>query len=206
MVKEYSEKELLDMLPSGWNDITLEKFIKIITEVEVKEHGEDMFLLNLENSINISSVFIGLDTEIIEQLPLQTIKKMDNKLSFLSKRPEPKEVTIYKWVKEIDEPDYDSFIIYTKMAELLYKPEKEFKDMAYQNLPLFIRKICLDKLTLTEINQLPMDEVETGFFLLRKSLRKYLKTLETPLQMIVMKDKLKKKMKSLIHFKKSSDK
>ena len=207
MIKEYTEQELLDKIPSGWNDLTLKMFVECLSTNQILESDDVSELketfsdtvIEVENSIRIISMFLGMDKKIIEQFPISTITKMNTRLSFLVNKPEPLKNPKYKWITKIEEPDYNSFIVYLKVKEQLEKG-------SYDNIKLLVKQICLDELTDEQLDNLPMDEVETGFFLLRKSLMKYLKSMKTSLNKVILKERMRTKMRKFIPFKKISKK
>ena len=146
-------------------------------------------IIAVENSIEIASIFIGVEPKLLEQFPLQTIKKIHDKLMFLSKKPEPLKKTKFNWIKKLDDPTYDTYITYVKVSEQLSNGD-------FSQFPLIIKSICLDNLTDEEVMNLPMDEVETGFFLLRKSLKKFLEPTINTLTTQEMKRRFWQKMKN----------
>lgn len=192
MVKEYTQTQIINLLPKGWSDITLDVYINKLLPIEIEETDEvdDMFT-GIENTIKVASVFLDMDIEIVRSFPISTITLMSDRLSFTKVKPKPLKESKYKWSKNIDEPSYDSFIVYLKVMEQMGNKD-------FSNLPLIIKNICKDELSMEEIMMMSMDEVETGFFLLRKSLLKFLKHSALSLAMEMGKKEMKRKIKDLI--------
>lgn len=210
MVKQYKESELLQLLPSDWSDITVEKYFQMsIVDITEFDDVDNMFITS-ENNIKMASIFFDMDVDIIKQFPIQTIRKINDKLSFLTAKPKPLKKTKYKWITKIEEPDYDTFIWYIKMNERLDAQAKQLSEGTlphseyHETLLEIVQKICLSNLDREQVLQMPMDEFETGFFLLRVSLIKYLNNAMIPLQKKIVVEKMKKKMKCLTHLWRSS--
>jgi hypothetical protein len=206
MIKEYKESELLARLPAGWHEVSLKVAIEKLNRVnsidvpdELKGEEIDNLIANIENGLRISSVLLDLPIKAVRNFPLSTIKKMNTKLSFLNSTPTPLKKSKYKWTTKIDEPTYDTLIFFIKASEKIEKGDFSF-------MPTVIKKICKDELNDDEILLMSMDEVQTGFFLLRMSLIKYLNYSALPLQVKLIKMMLLKKMKSAIQLKKKSKK
>lgn len=164
MIKEIKQSELLSKLPQSWDEVTLDFYITHLLKLEEKDikSVEDMY----EDYINIASIYTEIPVEMIKKMPMVTVQLIHDRLSFLSQKPLKKEKSKYRWIKKIQDPDYDTFIFYLRAIEV----------MAAGNFDIMIdliEKICVDKLSHEEIRKMPMSEVETGFFLLRKHLRRY---------------------------------
>lgn len=189
MIKQYTHDEILRMVPSSWKEITLDTYVNKILKIEDLNYDKDAdAIMILENSIKIAAIFINLPEEIIQKFPLETIKAINKKLAFMSNKPEPLKRTKYKWTTKVEEPNYDSYITFLKVSEQLSKND-------FGNFPLIIKTICLDKIDDEELMKMPMDEVETGFFLLRKSLKKYLQHTINILKGEMIVNKIKSKMR-----------
>lgn len=190
--------ELLAKLPSSWEDITLETYLNKLLHIKIEEseiEAED-FIAGYENTIKAAAIFLDLTPEIVEQFPMSLINDITIKLGFLNQPVQPLEKSRYKWIKRIEDPSYDQFILYMKVTEQLKKSD-------FSNLPLIIKNICLDKLSDEEIMKLPMSEVNTGFFFLRKSLMKFLQSMQISLLMTIGKKETKRRLKKLISFKRT---
>lgn len=197
---ELTQTEILNMLPSSWADITLETFMNKFLPLKISDIDDvDDIFITMENSIKVASIFLNLPSDIIRQFPISTIKEINKKLLFLAEKPKPLEKSEYRWIKKIEEPSYDIFILYLKVSDQMTKED-------FSNLPAIIKNICLDELNDEQILQMKMSEVETGFFLLRKCLMKLLQSTAHPLVMDLEKNKMEtklKKIKGLIRFKKT---
>lgn len=188
MIKEYKINDILDKLPNSWSDIKLKHFMEML---QLKLSNDDEFY-SYENSISVASIFLDLDIEIIEKFPVQFIAEINGKLKFLNERPEPLKNPKWKPFKNIEDIDYDTFILYIKVSEQISKAD-------FSNFPLIIKKSTKDNID--DVMEMPMDEVETLFFFLRKALTKYLNRSALSLMKKIVKKKLKEK--SLTLFKKT---
>lgn len=177
---QYTQKEILEMIPEGWYQITLDTYINKLMKLKVSESDDALEVM--ENNLKIATVFLDLDIKIVEQFPMTLIKNINDKLKFLSAKPKRMSNSKYNWVKNIEDPTYDDFITFIKVSEQI-----ENKDLS--NFPLIIKVVLKTKLTDEEIMKMPMDEVEHGFFLLRKYTLNYLKSTMKDLQVRVIAEK-----------------
>lgn len=164
MKYKYTQGEILDKLPNSWSDIKFKTYLELM---KVKVDGSEDPLEVIKTNIDICSLFLGLPANIIEQFPMSVIKAMNEKLSFLSERCKPVDKSKFVWKHQLMEPTYDDFITFVKVSEQL-----NAGDMS--NFPLLIKVVIKSEVTDEQILDLPMDEVEYGFFLLRKFSMKYL--------------------------------
>ena len=177
---QYTQKEILEMIPEGWYQITLDTYINKLMKLKVSESDDALEVM--ENNLKIATVFLDLDIKIVEQFPMTLIKNINDKLKFLSAKPKRMSNSKYNWIKNIEDPTYDDFITFIKVSEQI-----ENKDLS--NFPLIIKVVLKTKLTDEEIMKMPMDEVEHGFFLLRKYTLNYLKSTMKDLQVRVIAEK-----------------
>lgn len=186
-IKEYTQSDILNKLPKSWKDITLEDFINKILTIEIDEEDD---LSGYENSISIASTYLNLGVDIIKEFPMVIINSITQQLSFLAKKPEPLKNPKYRPIKNIEEYDYDTFVLFIKVSEQLNKGD-------YSNFPLLVTKATKDKIELEEVNKLSMDEVETLFFFLKKALKRYLNYTSLSLMTKLVKIKTKEKIRTL---------
>jgi len=192
---ELSRKDILDKLPSSWAEVTYSDYYDKILKI-IPEYEDNSLLYAVDSYIKVAAVFLDLSPEIIGEFPITIINDITGKLSFVLTKPVPLEKTKYNWMTKVEEPTYDMFILYLKVNEKLEKGD-------FSNLHTVLKAICNDKLTDEEIFNMPMDEAETGFFLLRKSMVKYLKRMALSLALKSGKKELKRKVSRLIRFKKT---
>jgi len=180
MVKQYTQAQILEMLPNGWQDITFDFYLNKLLKVKVIESEDPLDAM--ETNLEITSLFLDMPKDIVEQFPVSTIKKINEKLSFLSNKPGKKKVSMYRWKEDLEEPSYDDFITFIKVSE-------QINNNDLSNFPLLIKIILKDKMKEEDILQMKMDEVEHGFFLLRQFSMKYLKstTKDFTVKMIIQK-------------------
>lgn len=153
-------KELLNKLPSSWEQVTLKQF-QDLALIPITEDGT--IFDGIENSIAVISYFTGLSIDELESMSMIDLGKLGNKLNWMVTPPESTKESIIKWkkVEEISYSDYLTFIA--------------FKDKQIENLHVFIKAFSHTTLSQEEILQLPTTECVTGFFLFRKQLRQSLK-------------------------------
>lgn len=165
MKKNYTQKEILDLLPENWSQIKFKTYLELMKlKVSIDEDPVEILNSNLE----VCSLFLDLPTAIVEQFPMSTIKAMNNRLAFLSEKAKPIASSKYLWKTTITEPTYDDFITFIKVSE-------QINQGSLDNFPLLIKIMLKKEMTEEEILNMSMDEVEHGFFLLRKYSMNYLK-------------------------------
>lgn len=170
---QYRTQDILDKIPDGWNKITFDFYINKLMKLSISNSEDPLDIM--DNNLDVVSLFLELPKEIIEQFPMSLIKQINNKLSFISEKPKRIKSSRYRWFENLNEPTYDDFVTFVKVSEQLEKGELD-------NFPLLIKIVLKDKLTEEEILKMPMDEVENGFFLLRKFSTNYLKSTMQDLQ------------------------
>lgn len=190
------ESELLSRLPKSWADIALKTYIEKLIQIQPNEENETSISF-LEDYIKLASIFLELPESMVRKFPYATIARISDRLSFISEKPKAKDKPTYKWIKRIDEPDYDTFIFYLKSIEQLAGGNFE---MMYD----IVDKINKSALTREQIEQMPMDEAETGFFLLRKSLMQYAKTSSSYLLRKGIRMEIKQKILRAMQFRRTS--
>ena len=169
-----NSNEILQKVPDNWQDLKLKTWIKMLDLKTYKPDLDDP-LQDVFTSLQILSIVLDLPLNIVEKFPLTLIKDVNKRLEFLQGKPEKIKKSKYKWINSIEDPTYDDFITYVKINEQLSKGD-------YNNFVILIKTILRQELTEEEILEMPMSEVENGFFLLRKFLMKYLKSIEKDLQ------------------------
>lgn len=194
-VLTFTHREILEKLPKSWSDITLYHYVNKLIKVNIHDTDEDGgVFIPLENGIEVAATYLDLSPDILRKFPLETIKDINRQLNFLSGKPLPLEKTEYKWVTSVDDPTYDTFILYVKVTEQISKGD-------FSNFHLIIKAMCKDPITDIQMWNMPMDEVETGFFFLRRSLLKYLNSMIGSLKNKMIVNQTVIRMKALMRSK-----
>lgn len=155
-------KSIIDSLPSSWYEVSLKQFQTLVTS-EITE-TDDLFN-GVTNTLEMVSKLTGIESKELENLLMRDITEIANKLSFTNEEPKPKKESIIVW-KKVDEITFNDFITFTQIDET----------KRLENIHVFIKNFSTSKLSDEEILNLPITEVITGFFLLRKQLNKYLRS------------------------------
>ena len=164
-------KELLNKLPSNWNEITLEQFQKI-TQVPITENNDGFD--GVENTLSILAVLLELPVEDIEALPMKDVIEMGNKLSFTTIPPEPNKKVKMKF-KDIETLTYNDYIMFIQL-----------QDKYITNLHSIIKTLSIEKLTDEQVLQMSIVDVMGGFFLLQKQLKQYLNhSIRSTIQLLI---------------------
>lgn len=189
-------KELIKSLPGYWEELKLKDYIRL-TDIQVKEDNTDEFtgLFNgMDNTIQVASILSGMEPNDLESLPMGDIGAIGAKLSFLSQEFIPSNKSSIKW-KDIEGCTYNDYITFLNLS----------KD-PIKNLTHIIKAFSKDKLTDEQVSNLSVQDVMTGFFLLRILVKKYLKRSIRYSKMKVMGQVIKETWKKLLtHFKGKRD-
>jgi hypothetical protein len=181
-----SSNEILAKIPGSWAELTLAKWLEFMSLRTYKPEADDP-LSDVYVSLQVISSITGLDMDIVQQFPMELIKQANKKLSFLSASPDKGYKSKRKWITKVEDPTYDEFITFVNVS-------KQINEGDYSGFPLIIKSIIREPITDEEILALTMDEVNAAFFLLRRSLRKFLKsttrTLETEATRLTVIEKM----------------
>lgn len=179
-------KELLNKLPSSWEQLKLKDYIKlspILNDADAEElTDEDIYtikhLSDLDKSIQLISLLTDVSIDDIEELPMVQVSELINKLGFIGTAPQPgKPQTAYK---QFDQLSYDAFITFQKLS--LDFTEGGILSSAVSNLPVMLSIFAKDPNHNAEyfLSQ-SMPEVIAGFFMVSKNIERYLKRMERSL-------------------------
>lgn len=177
---QYRTQDILDKIPDGWDKITFDFYLNKLMKLNITNSEDPLEIM--DNNLELVALFLDLPKNIVEQLPMSLIKQINNKLSFISEKPKRIKSSRYRWFEDLNEPTYDDFVTFVKVSEQL---EKGVMD----NFPLLIKIVLRDKMTEEQILKMPMDEIENGFFLLRKFSMKFLKSTMKDLQVKIITEK-----------------
>lgn len=188
-MNQVTYKDLLNQLPGSWQEFKLKDFQKIV-DVEVTEHDNSISsFVGADNTLKVISKLTDVALEQLEELPIYQVAQLSNKIGFISQLPEPDKKSSIKW-KKLEEITYDDFITY-----------QQLQSKALQHLPVLIKAYSKDAMTVEQIGELNMLDVYTGFFLLRKAVKKSVKRSLTSSTLQLIKQSAKEKVKKLFRFK-----
>jgi len=160
-------KPILNCLPGTWSELKLKEFIKltdiIISEGEGEDEVENLFV-GADNILKVISVLVDIPVDQIEELNYHQVAELINKVGFITAPPEPANGLTIQW-KNIEEIKYNDFVTYLNLSKEPFK-----------NLPLMMKTFAKNQLSEQQIQNLGMDDVMAGFFLLNRQLKTFLKT------------------------------
>lgn len=163
-------QEILDKLPSSWEEITLKTAIKYLNvEMEFPVDGDEFekIQIGLNNIYKTIAVLTDISIEEAREIPKQWIDKMAVKTAFMNTNPIPKKESKIKW-KGFDEISYDDFISFIQLQN----------EQWIDKMPTVIKAFSKNKLSEEEILEMNMLEVHTGFFLLMRQLKKSIRRMK----------------------------
>jgi hypothetical protein len=115
------------------------------------------------------------------------LQTLGNKLSFMTKQPEPLKESVLEW-KRLDEITYNDYVSFIQLQQ-----------NQMENLHLIIKLFTKNDLFEEQILALSVPEFVTGFFLFRKELKQYLKASIKSTRTKLIKQILKEKTKKVWH-------
>ena len=166
-------QEIIERLPGSWSEMKLRDYQKI-AHVKITE-SDDAFnmFVGVDNTIKVISALTGINVEELEKLSMADLVKAANRLEFMAAMPDKVKNGKIKW-KQLEEIKYDDFVAYNMLQGDLFNNmptiitcfsyKEKYKDGVDD---MFVR------FTKEEIEEMGMDEVHTGFFLLRSIMMKY---------------------------------
>lgn len=176
-------KELLNKLPSSWEQLKLRDYIKLSPVLNASDNGELMdddiytikHLSDLDLSVKIISLLTDTPVDDIEALSMLEVNQLIEKLSFIGSVPQTGKPKIaYKGFSELS---YDNFITFQKLS--LDFTEEGILSSAIGNLPVMLSLFAKDEKHNPEsILNLSMPEVINGFFTVKKNTERYIRRLE----------------------------
>ncbi|QEC78758.1 hypothetical protein [Mucilaginibacter ginsenosidivorax] len=177
-------KELLNKLPSSWEQLKLKDYIKLspvlnAADTEGELVDDDIYtikhLSDLDMSVQIISLLTDTDIEDIEALSMLEVNQLIEKLAFIGTVPKTGKPKIA--YKPFDELSYDNFITFQKLS--VDFTEEGILSSAIGNLPVMLSLFAKDPNHNPEfIFNLSMPEVINGFFSVKRNTEKYLQRLE----------------------------
>jgi hypothetical protein len=176
-------KELLNKLPSSWEQLKLRDYIKLSPVLNAADKDElidnDIYtikhLSDLDLSVKIISLLTDTPVDDIEALSMLEVNQLIEKLSFIGSVPQTGKPKIA--YKEFSELSYDNFITFQKLS--LDFTQEGILSSAIGNLPVMLSLFAKDEKPNPEfILNLSMPEVINGFFTVLRNTEKYIQRLE----------------------------
>jgi hypothetical protein len=197
-------KEIYNKLPATWEQLTLKDYLKlspVLNDDEPEPIDEDIFtikmLSDMDKNIQVLSLLTDVSIEAIEALTMGELIRLTQRVEFLSTPPKETKTTIkYKQYNELSYGDWTTF----QKLNLDFS-EASILSSAVANLPLMLSVFALDKShnEVFFLNQ-SLPEVLAGFFIVNKSLRKYIRSLERSLLKSQFKTYLNAIPKVITHY------
>lgn len=179
-----SYKELLNKLPSSWEQLKLKDYIKLSPVLNESDKDNDLVddeiytikhLSDLDMSVQIISLLTDTPVEDIEALSMLEVNQLIEKLAFIGTVPQAGKPKIA--YKAFDELSYDNFITFQKLSMDFTK--EGILSSAIGNLPVMLSLFAKDPNHNPEfIANLSMVECIPGFFTVKRNTEKYLQRLE----------------------------
>jgi hypothetical protein len=187
---QLSSNEILAKIPGSWSEVTLDMWVNKLLKLKTYTPDLDDPLTDVYVSLQVISDITGQPMDIVQQFPMGLIKEANKKLGFMSKGVDPGYKPKRKWINKIEDPSFDDFITFVNVS-------KQLNEGDYSNFPLIVKTIIREPIGEEEILQMPMDEINHGFFLLRQSLKKYLRSTRRDLEREILVMKVNEAMEEL---------
>jgi len=191
---KYTLGELIDKLPSNWDEFKLSQYKRMGGLFISDEAGDDSIFNGVENSISMLSVLLDISPEALKSLPFWVLTRLSDRLSFTLTAPVPKDESKYNW-KGVDEITTSDLLIMLKLGNDLFVNSHEI-----------IKSFCKDNLNDKQIDDMPVSEVVTGFFFLQMSVKKSMEDIQKSLLKRIVILMAKEKIKKLQLFKQTKKK
>ncbi|MBN9295371.1 MAG: hypothetical protein J0I41_00100 [Filimonas sp.] len=150
--------ELYKSLPGSWSEMKLKDFKRLDLENLEDLEGTELSA-SASKTLKILSRMLDISAEALGEFNAAEINKLTTKLNFFSTQPTVTKTSL-KW-KALEDITYNDFIEYALISQ-----------QPLENISRVIQIISVRKLDEEEINNLNMEDVFAGFFLLRQSLQK----------------------------------
>lgn len=188
----YNLQDLINKLPSSWEDIKMKDFQKIL-DITISENPAITFdeptdsigdiFDGAENSCKLLSVFLDISVNDLEAMPYSDLLQLAKRIEWVLTPPEPSKASTIRW-KDFETISFNSFINFQNWAK---EPLK--------NLPSLVSEFS--NLSKEEVLNVSIPDAFGGFFLFKNQLKKLLKRSSQRLKFQL----LKMKLKNLIPFK-----
>jgi hypothetical protein len=173
-------KQISKRLPGDWSELTLADFMKTLDIMP--DEDVDTFS-GVDNAIQVISRITDTPVDALEELKLPVIQELIHKISFIGKSfPETQKQSKLKW-KNIESISYSDFVTFQTVTK---DPNKQL-----EHLPSIIQTFSIEPLTIDQVMALDMQTCWTGFFLLERNVRRYVKHTATSLRMKLMKQMIR---------------
>lgn len=180
-----NHKDIIKSLPGSWKEMKLKDFQKVM-DITISENIEQENIFDgLDNTIKVISSLTSIPVADLEELPMKEMIEVTKQISFITEIPGDSKACSLKW-KQIDKISYDDFVTFNTLAQ---EP--------LVNLVPIIKTFSVDKLSDEQVLDLNMEDVFTGFFLLNRQSKKFIRHTN-----IFLKKKLMKQVvvEMLSHF------
>jgi|GEM_PF-6020814 len=172
MTVDVNITQITNELPSEWSQLLFEDYLYIMNNLT--EDG-------VSNQYMILNRLTGLELDVLHSIPYVYLNPMLNKIRFVYTLyvPTGKEKSTLN-LKDYKEIVYDDFVTTIQSQNLL------------TDLPTIIKVMSKDPLTIEQINKMNVKDLQEGFFLYRKKLKKSLKRSVHSMKRQILKEKVMK--------------
>ena len=183
--------DLKPLLPSNWNEVTLEQYLRIcdaLISTSEDMDADEYQAQQIDNTFNIISKLIDVPLAVLYSIDVQDIAKVCLHVQFLSTDIKPLSKPLVNQKKDVD-TSYSNMITYKQMTA-------EPTNLSH-NLPTIIESF-IDGITREEVMKMNMVNVITVFFFAQKSLIKFQQTIKQSLLWMMLKVRWKQVIKSIL--------
>jgi hypothetical protein len=167
-------KELLQTLPTNWNELTLSQYNKLITANLIPvEDNDDVVMNDLDIDLMVIATLLNVHIDDLEALSVNEILPAIANISFLYTPLEPIKSNLK--CKDISDLTYAEFVQYMQLQGDPFNNVNEI-------LPIFF-----DDLKDVDLNEKPISEIVFFLIVLQKKLVKQLKRSQFSLVLKLMK-------------------
>jgi len=190
-------EEIYSKLPSKWEEVTVQDFIRCSPFFSNVSETDDDFLV-YDNHVKVLAALSNMPVDELELLSLSEMNKLGTKIDFMIVPPQINKTSTIKW-KSVSEITYGNYVAFQQLGG-------DF----FNNIHILLPAFANNEMTAEDVLKMNMVDATTGFFLLSKHTRKYLKRtiffLRVKMILLIIKEKTQlmfSKMKSMLQRKKN---
>jgi len=194
-------KELINKLPTGWEQIDLKTYQRVMNQsyyFDLKEGDTDYALQQIDNSLLTISALMEVPVDVLKGYEITEYIELAKRVQFTNTLPTPSNIKP-SFIKESLDITLDNYLTYSALASTPAKAIENIKGV----MALFVKDNPTEKskwyskskvVPVPEIDSMNMIDVFTFFFfvqaLLKKSLKRIQQKQTKQLMVIRMQQKL----------------
>jgi len=181
-------KELIKKLPTGWHQINLQTYQRVVNQeyyFELKEGDDEYSLQQIDNSLLTISALMQIDVDVLKGYSVPEYIDLISRIQWVNELPKPSTVKP-AYIKDSIEVTLDNYLTFQALASDQFKAIENIKgvmDLFIKDTPSkrsywFFKSKHAD---VPDVDSMNMIEVFTFFFFVQALLKKSLKRIQAKL-------------------------